>query len=438
MRWLFVVLISVLTVSDIAGRNPGLGPGLSLKNALLYLIALALFFRLALGGQLRMRLPVIHACFAIWIGYALLTWIAAALVIHYHGYDATQSAIALKSQLIDSALFCFTVFYGVQEESDFRVVMKALALALCVSSVATLTDVVGLTSLGTRIGTTGAEADRVFGAFGNANETGALIVCLAPAVVAVAMSSRGVWRLLWYAGAAASLAVLVLTVSRGAFLGLIIGYLGAVYVCRRFLSPSRVAAWVLIGSTVLVLAVGLVSLLQPRVAGVVTERIFGGSTTIDMGEVSSGRTAIWERAIQEMMSTPITLLTGFGWDVYSAMPFVYVTHNQYLDQWFNLGLLGVAVFVILLGYSILTARRAADVATEPLRGYMIAFTFGMLALAVAMFFANIYTTRPYLWIYVGLSMRAAVLVFDTTEQRSVARKLAGDAQGGAPTSWRQA
>lgn len=435
MRWLFVLLITVLIASDITGHNPGLGPGLSVKNALLYVIALALLFRVALSGRFQMRLPTLHIAWAVWIGYALLTWLAAFLVIHYRGYDPIQSAIALKSYLIDAALFFFVVFYGVRDEADFKIVLCALVAAVGISSFFTLTDVVGWTAFGTKVGTSGAEADRVFGAFGHANETGAALVCMLPAVVAVAMSSRGPSRLFWYAGAAATFTVYLLTVSRGAYVALVLGYLWAAFLCRSLLPPSRIASWILVGGTLAILAVGLVSLVEPHVAAAVTQRLFDNPAAMGISEASSGRTGIWQRILEEMMSYPVTLFTGFGWDVYATMPFVYVTHNVYLDQWFNLGLLGVAVYVIILWSSIATARRAASVATEPMNHYMIAFVFGLVALSVAVMFTNLYTSPPYIWMYVGLTMRGAIFVLDNAEQRA---KVPARVVPPLGTSWRRA
>src|SRR5690242_4266880 len=104
MRWLFVLLVTLLIASDFLGHNPGLGPGLSLKNAMLYLIAMGLIFRMTLAGNFKLRMPGLHMAWGLWIGYAILTWLAAALVIHYRGYDVLQSAIGLKSDLIDSAI----------------------------------------------------------------------------------------------------------------------------------------------------------------------------------------------------------------------------------------------------------------------------------------------------------------------------------------------
>ena len=53
----------------------------------------------------------------------------------------------------------------------------------------------------------GAEADRVFGAFGHANETAALLALMLPGVIAMISSTRGFWRLLWLGCSAATAAV---------------------------------------------------------------------------------------------------------------------------------------------------------------------------------------------------------------------------------------
>jgi len=55
-----------------------------------------------------------------------------------------------------------------------------------------------------------------------------------------------------------------------------------------------------------------------------------------------------------------------------------------------------------------TARSAASIASPELRRYLIAFVFGMLALAVALFFANLTKPWAYIWMYVGMTSRAAV------------------------------
>ena len=411
MRWMFVLLVTLLIASDFLGHNPGLGPGLSVKNAMLYVIAMALMFRMALSGNFKLRLPGLHMAWGMWIGYAILTFFTAWLVIHYRSYDAVQSAIALKSDIIDSAIFCFVIFHGVQDERDFRTVMTALMAAIGISSVLTLTDMVGLTGLGTKIGESGAEADRVFGAFGHANETGALLALMLPGVIAMTSSTRGFWRLFWLGSSAATAAVFILTVSRGAYVGVAVGYPIAVLMFRRLLPPGRIATWVLAGIVLAVIGAGVMSIADPRAAASIADRVFGIGS-MGMSEASSGRTDIWMQAINEMMANPVTLITGFGWNVYSTMPTVFAMHNTYLDQWFNLGLLGVGVYVFIIYLTVRTAKQAAALTVGPLRADLIAYVFGMLALAVAVFFGNLYISKPYIWMYVGLTMRGAMFVFD--------------------------
>jgi O-antigen ligase len=280
---------------------------------------------------------------------------------------------------------------------------------------------VGLTGLGTKIGESGAEADRVFGAFGHANETGALLALMLPGVIAMTSSARGFWRLFWLGCSAATAAVFILTVSRGAYVGVAVGYPIAVLMFRRQIPPGRIATWILAGVVLAVFGAAVMSVVNPRSAASIADRVFGIGT-MGMSEASSGRTDIWMQAINEMMAYPVSLITGFGWNVYSTMPTVFAMHNTYLDQWFNLGLLGVGVYVFIIYLTVKTARQAVETAQPPLRAELIAYVFGMLGLAVSVFFGNLYTSKPYIWMYVGLSMRGAMFVFDkvTATERAVA------------------
>ena len=76
----------------------------------------------------------------------------------------------------------------------------------------------------------------------------------------------------------------------------------------------------------------------------------------------------------------------------------------------------------MLFRSIRTAKEAAFESTSPLRAEMMAYVFGMLGLAVTVFFGNLYTSKPYIWMYVGLTMRGAVLVLDKVAAREQAAR----------------
>jgi O-antigen ligase len=417
MRLLFMLVIGTLATSDTLNMGMSMGHGLSVKNALIYPIALGLMFRMAVTGRFRVRMGVVNAAFLLWIGYALLTWIACIAVIHYPGYQPLRNAITLKGKMFDMALFFFTFFYGAETQDDFLVLIKTLAFAIGMANIMTLADLAGIVHLGITIGTQGVEAGRVFGVFGHANDTGALIVCTLPLLAAIATASRGWAKVFWYLGALASIAVLLLTVSRGAFVGVAIGYAWALWLCRRHLPTERVVAWVLIGLCALIVSAALAAALMPQFIDVWSERLFNQSMATSVAVASSGRTFLWLRTLHSMMAHPITFVTGYGWRTYKLW-FVLVTHNYYLDQWFNLGLIGLLAFLTILYQSITTARRAAAIAEAYLRPYLIAFVFGMLGLAVAVFFVNLERPWDYVWIYVGLTLRAAADALENAPSQS--------------------
>jgi O-antigen ligase len=117
-----------------------------------------------------------------------------------------------------------------------------------------------------------------------------------------------------------------------------------------------------------------------------------------------------------MARTPITFLTGFGWDVYSVMPFRYASHNHYLGIWFDLGLPGLALFIFILARLLITARKAVPIADDVTRPHLLAFIFGMLSLSVAIIFADLFDPWSYIWLYVGAVMRMAVLVTEGAQE----------------------
>jgi O-antigen ligase len=234
------------------------------------------------------------------------------------------------------------------------------------------------------------------------------------------MSSRGFWRVCWLGLTAASAAVFILTVSRGSYVAVIVGYPVAAFLLRGHIPPGRIMQWMLGGVAGAVLIVIAVAIIDPSAASAITDRVFNIGSR-NLSDASSGRSDIWGLAISAMMDYPITLLTGFGWNAWTTMPTTFVLHNTYLDQWFNLGLLGLLVYGGIEWMTIHIAKRAVPLATGEMQRHMIAFVFGMMALSVAVFFQNLYTPRPYLWMYTGLVMRGAVLLFDKAVVTAPAR-----------------
>jgi hypothetical protein len=177
------------------------------------------------------------------------------------------------------------------------------------------------------------------------------------------------------------------------------------YLYRHLVSYSRVVSW---GLAALVLMVVIVSL-SPY-AGLLTERMIGTTGAGDLGEASSGRSDIWLALLAKMIEFPVTFISGFGWDVYWSMPFMYSPHSHYLGLWFNLGLVGLFTGIYLLVTVTGSARRASLQAERPYRGHLVAFVLGAVAVSTAVFFVDLYKPWNYFWMYGGLVMRLAMCV----------------------------
>jgi O-antigen ligase len=223
--------------------------------------------------------------------------------------------------------------------------------------------------------------------------------------------------MMWLGCTLASALVLILTVSRGAFVGAFVGTAWGAFMLRRYVPVQKFVIWGAL-AVVGVLFVGLIAgLVDQQIGSVIAERLFGQSKSIDMSEASSGRTQIWTELLERMTRTPLSLLTGFGWDVYYVMPFRYAPHNHYLGTYFNLGIPGLTLFVCLMASIVRTARRVVSLADEETRPHVLAFIFGMLSLLISIVFADLFDPWSYIWLYVGAMMRIAVLVREGAEEK---------------------
>jgi hypothetical protein len=393
--WIMAALLLVLVGADMFALDLSLAPGLSVKNAGIYLLLAMLALRMALTGraQLETRSGLIMP-FAILIGYALLTTLVNFLVIHPPDFHARDAAIALKSTLIDHATFFVAFFLALANKEQAILLLKVLAGGIAIANVATVFNVLGFIDLpGMSEGISGAEAGRINGVFGHANETAALIVAVLPLLLAFAAQSRAVARVLWGGGFLMSAAVLAMTGSRGGLLA----------------PMGRVVS---AGFATLAISIALLLVLNPQSLDVVADRLVSQTMSSDIGDASSGRTDIWGAALSVMMSQPLTLISGFGWYMYETLPFHFAPHNHYLWLWFNLGLIGVGTFLFMLQRVIALVRRSIAPADEVTRSYLIAFVFGLMGFAFAVFFSNIYRPWLYIWAAIGITMRLALFVMD--------------------------
>jgi len=389
-----------LLATDALNINLSLLPGVSAKNLIIYLIGVVLALRMVIGRRSVSDMGQMQGAFIALIGYALVTWLVAALVVNYEHYDLVASGILLKSGLIDNYIFFLVFLFGVQTPEDSMKVIKGLVLGAVFANVITVLDAFGVVSLGFRIRADG----RTAGAIGESNQYAAFIILFLPATIAAAVSSRGFQRLFWLGSALVAAMTLVMTASRGGFVGLAMCCAVGAFLYRHLISYNRIAGWVFAALILLVLVVAF----SPY-GNLLAERMMG-TGNIDASTASSGRNDIWTAALAMMVAHPLTFITGFGWEVYSSMPFQFATHNHYLNLWFNLGLLGLACGSYLLFSGIGRARRASLQAAPPYRGQLIAFVLGAVAVATAVFFVDLHQPWYYFWMYAGVVMRLVLLV----------------------------
>lgn len=402
MRILLIVLVVFLTLSAVFGFDPGPAPGVKIKNAILYLLVLALTFRLTMDRSFRVQLPAMPVLFGTQIAYALLTYVAIVLVLDYWNYDALRNGFNLKNSLVDQALFFLVFFYGLRSNADALTVLKILLISWALSHAFAVLDALGLV----QIGDIEMRHDgRVQGAVGESNQYGAFVALSLPATLSLMLVTRGIWRLFWLCAAVLTAVTLLMTVSRGAFVATVVAAFAGLYLFRRYVPLGRLAAWG-VGSVVILLVI-LGAAVALGFGELLYQRVIAGSSG-DLGGVSSGRSEFWMTALEVMFETPISLITGFGWAAYGSMPFRFAAHNHYLSSWFNLGLPGLACSVLLFIVPIRAARAALSAAAPDVKPVLMGFIVGTIAVAVAVFFVELHSPWQYFWSYAGIVMRLAV------------------------------
>jgi len=389
-----------LLATDALNMDLSLMPGVSAKNFIIYLIAMVLALRMVVSRGSIMAAGQMQGAFIVQIGYAIVTWLVAAMLIQYPYYDMVASGIKLKTGLIDHYIFFLVFLFGVQTSEDALKVIKGLLFGALLANAITILDAAGIISLGFRI----REDGRTSGAIGESNQYAAFIILFLPGTIAAAVASHGFRRLFWFCAALIACMTLVMTASRGGFVGLAMMCAVGAYLYRHLISYGRISGWVF-GS--LILLVLIVSFSQ--YGNLLAERMIG-TGSIDAGTASSGRSDIWAGALAVMFQHPISFITGFGWDAYSVMPFQYSPHNHYLALWFNLGLVGLFFGSYLLFSAIGRARRASLHAAPPMRGQLIAFVLGCVGVATAVFFVDLHKPWFYFWMYGGVVMRMVLCV----------------------------
>jgi hypothetical protein len=88
MKILLSLLIVILVGSQTFSIDASLAPGLSVKNAMLYVITAGLILRIVVSGRFKSDLTGLQMSFVFLVAYTIVSWLIALFVIQYPDYDS--------------------------------------------------------------------------------------------------------------------------------------------------------------------------------------------------------------------------------------------------------------------------------------------------------------------------------------------------------------
>jgi O-antigen ligase len=412
IRYFLLVVFIVLVGNQALGLDIGLAPGVSIKNALLYATAVLIAIDMSIARNRQIELLSVILPFVALIVYATGSWVFIVVFGDFPSYSPFQTLIQLKLKLIDQLIILLVFFYGATNWRDAVWVLKGITWVLLFGCLVTVVDTFNVPDLG--IITARTMDGRVEGIIGSAGEFSGMLAFFIPPMVALAWSEKGRARIIAFAGVGLGLISLLVAATRGAMVGLIAGTLAGAVLMRQHLSLQ------LIGRTavalLLLVAVSVVVVISTDFGVILQERMSTGLQTGDLQNVSSGRTRIWMDALGDMADSPMSIITGLGWEAYfQSIGRRYATHNVFLDRLYNLGLIGLTLFTLSYVSAVFILRNAVARAPKEATPYLMATVIGMLALMASMLFADLQSAASYSWAYAGLALRIAVSTADHSD-----------------------
>jgi O-antigen ligase len=401
---ILLLLFFVLYAGDTLGIDLSLAPGLSVKNAFLYLLFMALAIETAVTRYRSIELVSVLAPFTLYVAYATFMWLVVLLILDYPNYSPRSSLFALKGGPIDDLIVLLVFFYGVTDAQRALWVLRGMLWLVVIGNVISVLDALDMPDLGL---IELREDGRVGGPVGGSNPFGYLLALFVPLIFALCITESRMKRKLAVVGLLFSILALLMTVSRGAFLGLMGGGLLAAFFLRRQVPLAKIGKLAFVAVSAVLVAFAL------SYGTGYWELLLDRFNLIERGshDLSSGRTFIWGLMLEKMLESPLTFVTGFGWHAYQtfqqSQEFGFSPHSHYLRVLFNLGTIGLVLWMLAAAGILRVTLLAIPSASPSTRPLLLGFFVGFLALLVALVF-NDSVAWIYTWALVGLCLRVAV------------------------------
>ncbi|HEU6446282.1 MAG TPA: O-antigen ligase family protein [Gaiellaceae bacterium] len=347
----------------------------------------------------------------LWAALALLVWSLISF------YTAVDQGLALKflASLAGGLVFAAVVYGACTRLSDVRLLLGAMTLA---GAVVGITALAGGAEFESTYGGSNVSG-RLEGAFDSPNQLGSFCALLTPIAAAFVFAVRGTISRLLAAGALLLIvAALMLSLSRGAWLGVAVAGL---YMLFKLREARRLLVALAVPALIAGVALSSVDATDSTELQVIGDR----ARAFTARNPYDGRSDIWEEARRQIKESPVT---GQG---PGAFPVVSVradsaassitpdhAHNLALNYAAETGLPGLAIVVAFVLAVAAAGRRAARTALGlgDRRSYVlvIGMLSGLLALGVQNFTVD-YTfgnavVHLLMWATIGLLLAAQSLL----------------------------
>ena len=143
-------LLLLIFVSQILGLDVSLAPGLSVKNALLYVTFIVIAIETVVTRRRKLELMPVLVPFAMLVTYAILSWMVIVMIVNYPGYDLVDSLIALKGGPVEQFMVLVIFFYGVEDEQRALWLLRRILWTIIFANIFTVIDSLDIPDLGDR------------------------------------------------------------------------------------------------------------------------------------------------------------------------------------------------------------------------------------------------------------------------------------------------
>lgn len=287
------------------------------------------------------------AVFSHRLGKLLIVWFAFAMVSVLWSVWRSHSLAFLFGGLLINLILFFVIASTTTNMRTLRFYATTLLLATCLLSITAITTAMG-----------GAQQRVAVSAAYDPNDLAMVLVVMLPMAVAYMFTLRGMRRAAMLTLCGTVLLGILLTGSRGGFLGLVV--VGVYLCCARLPRPDgQLAPRYQVGKFAAAALGGI--LLMATVPGSVWERLASMSSLTEDYNVTgtTGRIAIWSRGLEAMAVRP----WGYGVAVFESVEGgqggrYKAAHNIWIEMGVELGVQGIVLLMFVFGTAFAVTQRA--------------------------------------------------------------------------------